>query len=338
MKKPNKVAIDGDIIAFKAASAIEDRYIVVTHVPSGRVKQFDSRTDFYGHHSKKAGGWLGDVNAERIEQGKEPFDLSEFVIEDDRDVEPLEHSLHIAKQLIQGIVKACGVDEYVIVGDGEDNFRKEVATICEYKGNRKDLIRPLYLDEVKEYLATKHPFVSTHSLEGDDVLSIMAYRGEAIQCTIDKDAYMTPCWLYDFDKADKPFEIKDGVGKLWEDGKGKHRAMGFKSLCKQLLCGDTTDAILPRALTNKRFGEKKAVALLSPLKSKKDCLQAVLDTYKTWYGTPVEYLHWNTGEEITASYFDIASEMFTLLYMLRDYDDNTTLSSLCDELDVKVEL
>lgn len=58
------------------------------------------------------------------------------------------------------------------------------------------------------------------------------------------------------------------------------------------------------------------------------------NTIRQWYPSPVTYQHWNTGEELTKSYFEIASEMFTLLYMLRDYGDETTLASLCDELGV----
>lgn len=334
MKKPNKVAIDGDIIAFKAASAIEDRYIVVTHIASGRQKVFPTRTEFYGHHSKKAGGWLAELNAERKEQGLAPFLLEEFEIEDDRDVEPVEHAYQICKQMIQGIIQACGVDSYIVVVEGEGNFRTDVATILEYKGNRRDQIKPLYIDEVKSYLINKQPSIVAEKIETDDILAIVSAKGEAIQVTNDKDSRMVVGWSYDIDKSEKPFEIKDGVGRIWTDNNGKIRAMGFKSLCYQLLCGDDIDNIKPRTLTNKRFGEKKAAPLLDPLTTKKDCLEAVLAGYKDWYPSPVTYKHWSTGEELTKNYFQIASEMFTLLYMLRDYDDQTTLQSLCDELGV----
>ena len=61
------------------------------------------------------------------------------------------------------------------------------------------------------------------------------------------------------------------------------------------------------------------------------------NTIRQWYPEPVTYQHWSTGEDITANYFQIASEIFTLLYMLHDYDDDTTLTSLCDELGVDYE-
>ncbi len=337
MNLPKKVAIDADIISFKAASAIERRYIVVTHIPSGRQKEFDNRTEFYGHHSKKAGGWLADTNKERLEQGKEPFRLEEFEIEDDREVEPVEHAYQICKSLIKGIMEACEAEEFVLVFDGEDNFRKKVATIVEYKGNRKDDIRPLYLKEVKEYLYKYYPSESQYGVEGDDLLSILASSGEFIQSTIDKDAWQTEGGIYDMDKADEPYLIPQGVGKIWVDGEGKIRVMGFKSLCFQMLIGDKTDNILPRKLCKARYGEKTAKKDLDPLTTKKDCLEFVLKMYKKWYPNPVTYDHWDTGEEIVADYFDIASEMFLLLYMHRDYNDPTTLESMCKDLGVEYD-
>lgn len=337
MNKPTEVAIDADIISFKASSAIERRYIVVTHLPSGNQKEFDNRTEFYGHWSKKNGGWLGEVNEERKEAGKDPFLLEDFEIVDDREVEPVEHAYQICKSLIKGIVEACEADSFVLVFDGEDNFRKKVATIVEYKGNRKDTIRPLYLKETKEYLYRVYPSESQYGVEGDDVLSILSAKGNHIQATIDKDAWQTDGWIYDLDKADKAYCVPKGIGKIWVDGAGKIRAMGFKSLCFQMLTGDKTDNILPRALCSARYGEKTAKKDLDPITTEKECLELVLKMYKKWYPKPVTYKHWETEEELTKDYFDIASEMFLLLYMHRDYNDPTTLESLCKDLGVEYE-
>ena len=320
MKKPSHVAIDGDIIAFKAASAIEDRYIVVTHIPSGRQARFETRTEFYGHHSKKAGGWLAEKNKEREEAGYDPFLLDDFTIEDDRDVEDVTHAYQICKQMIQGIVKACGAKSYTVVVEGEGNFRNDVATINKYK-DREDKIRPLYLDEVKSYLTNYHPSIVAEGVETDDVISWMSAKGEAIQATVDKDAYQVVGWLFDIDKSDKPFEIKDGVGRIWEDNNGKIRAMGFKSLCGQLLLGDQVDSCFPRKLCNKRYGEKQLVKDFEPLKTKQQCIDFVVSKYKEWYSTPIEYQHWSTGEKLVATWDSVLDEMGKLMYMLRSEDD-----------------
>lgn len=322
MKKPNTVMIDGDVLSFKASAAIEERFVVVKHIPSGNERVFDSRTSFYGHHHKKSGGWLAERNQERREQNLAPFSIEEFEIRDDRNVEPLEHSFQICKTMINGILKACDVENYIIAIELEDtnNFRNDVATIHKYK-DRPDQIRPLYLKEVKEYLATRHPSVVAKGMEADDLLSIAAAKGEAIQATVDKDAYQVEGWIYDMDKSEHPFEVKDGVGRLWVDGNDKIRAMGFKSICNQLLCGDPTDSCYPRRLCNKRYGEKAAFKLLDPLKTKQECAAAVIQKYKDWYPSPTEYKHWNTQEVMIATWDSVLLEMGRLMYMLRSEDD-----------------
>lgn len=334
MIKPDIVMIDGDIIAFKAAAAVEKRFVIVTHTPSGAKSKFDNRTDFYGHHAKKAGGWLAERNAERIAAGKRPYSPDEFTFEDDRIVEPLENALHSARQMIIGIVKKAGCEDFLICMEGTGNYRHEVATMCKYK-DRADQIRPLYLKEVKAYLRKNPKSITRDGMEGDDLLAIYANKGWAIQATIDKDAFMVPGWIYDFEKAERPFLIKDGVGKVWIDKEGKIRAMGFKALCHQMLCGDNVDTIKPRALCGARYGEKTSFKELEQLRTQKECMELVLRTYKKWYPEPVTYKHWKTGEELTKDYFQIASEIFTLLWMLRDFGDTTTLGSLCEEIGVE---
>ena len=321
MKKPTHVVIDGDIIAFKAASAIENRYIVVTHKASQKSRQFATRTEFYGHHAKKEGGWLGEVNKARLEAGKEPFSVDEFEIEDARDVEPPEHAFQICKQMIQGIVKACGVSDYSVVVEGEGNFRNDVATIVGYKSGRKDQIRPLYLKEVKDYLIDHHPTHVAVGIESDDMLAIFSAQGEAIQATVDKDSYQVAGWLFDFDKAEKPFEVKSGVGKVWVDNTGKTRMMGFKSLCAQLLLGDTVDSCHPRKLCGVKYGEKQLVRDFEPLKTKQQCIDFVVSKYKEWYPSPVKYTHWDTGAPLVATWDSVLEEMGQLMYMLRSWDD-----------------
>lgn len=336
MKKPNHLAIDADLIIYRAAFNIQKDYITVEHKPTGRTKRFDTRTEFWGHHSKRAGGWLAEINKKREEDGLQPFNPDEFEIHDDYELEPVENGYHLIKMYIKSFLKACDATSYTLYIDGGETFRHDAATILQYKGNRTQP-KPHYYEEIRNYCIRYHPCVISEGIESDDHLSILGARGEAIQVSCDKDQKQTPSWIYDYDKSDKPFEVKEGVGKIWSDSSGMVRAVGFKSLCWQLCTSDDIDNVKPRALCGAKFGDKKALELLRPLSTKKECLEAVLALYRTWYPEPVTYKHWNTGEEITKNYFEIASEMFTLLYMLRDYDDVTTLASLCDELGVEYD-
>ena len=57
--------IDSDFVCFEAASLAEKRSVVVTHKQSGRQKEFDTRTEFWGHWKTKSGGWLAEQNKQR---------------------------------------------------------------------------------------------------------------------------------------------------------------------------------------------------------------------------------------------------------------------------------
>jgi hypothetical protein len=333
--KITKLAIDGDILAFKAACAIETRTVVCTHMDSGRQKEFANRTEFYGRNKKKDGGWLAELNAERETKSLPLFTAENFIYEDKQTHEPVHHAYHIVNTLIEGICNACGCDEFVISIGEEDNFREQVATIRKYK-DRDHLIRPLCLDEVKDFIKNKYKAVTPVGYETDDLLSIWVTQNPSwCQVTTDKDARQVPGWWIDPDKMEKPFYIPNNVGKVWKDEKGKIRAYGFKSLMLQQLCGDSVDTILPRALCDAKFGEVGAMQLLEPRKTHKECLQAVVEKYKEWYPEEFTYNHWNTGEEITADWLAIASEIFLLLYMKRQENDPTTFKSILDLYKVK---
>jgi len=135
--------IDLDYIKYTAAAVGETRTVLVTHTPTGREHSFDNKTAFYGRDKAKSKGWLGDLNKSREEEGKSLFPLSEFTIEDVQTPEPLENVLHTVKLMVQKDLEALGASSYkAYLGEG-DSFRVERSTAIEYKGNRKNLLKPL---------------------------------------------------------------------------------------------------------------------------------------------------------------------------------------------------
>jgi hypothetical protein len=191
------------------------------------------------------------------------------------------------------------------------------------------------LDNLPEYSASAS--MEEPAFETDDMVAMIAYHLKGVQATLDKDSFQcNGTLMYVWDKMDEPFEIPEkGVGKIWLDEKGKVRAYGLKSLCMQMLIGDPVDTINPKKLAGVKWGEKKALELLDPLTTPKECLRAVVDTYKEWYPEPVTYEHWETGEELTKDWLQIAEEMFVLLWMRRFPKDSTTFYKLMKEYRVK---
>lgn len=334
--------IDSDKIAFAAASSIEDRFIRVTHIPTKREKVFKTKTEFKGRSVKTVGGWLGKTNDDRIEKGLVPFPLEDFSIEEDREVGSVRLAYPRVDAMIKTILYKCGTDQYILqMGEG-DNFRMPVATINQYKGNRKNLVKPLKLREVRDYMVDSLgainilPCPDYSNFEADDWCSILAYQDDKyIQVTSDKDAPQTEGWILNPDKMEEPFYIpRDGVGKVWTDSGGKVRAYGLKSFCLQWITSDNVDNIKPRSLCNVKFGEKKALALLDPLETAEELIEACLLKYIEWYPQPIKYPRWDTQEELTGTWKSIATEMGVLLWMLRTEDDWFSIERLCQRYEV----
>jgi hypothetical protein len=123
--------IDLDFVKYAVAGVGEKRSIIARHKESGREKEFDNRTAFWGR-GKKIGGWLGEQNESREEKGLELFSKEDFEIQDVQDPEPLENVLHSAKLMVLSALDALGTNNYeAYIGEGE-SFRVGLSTLMEY--------------------------------------------------------------------------------------------------------------------------------------------------------------------------------------------------------------
>lgn len=112
----------------------------------------------------------------------------------------------------------------------EEGFRKQV--LPSYKGNRKDVVRPVLLQQVKEYLANEYPSFIRPTLEADDVMGILSthptiVKGTKVIVSEDKDMQTIPGLLFNPRKHTKPIRISI------EQANHYH--------LYQTLMGDTTD-------------------------------------------------------------------------------------------------
>jgi hypothetical protein len=347
--------IDFDLICFKAASAGEKRFIIVTHTPTGDKKQFKSRTEFYGHYAKKEGGWLAKTNKQREDEGKEGFKLEDFEIVDDRKVDDISFIFNSINKMTAKILDACKTSKYKAYLGSGDNFRHKVATVDKYKDGRDDMIKPLYIKEARQYVKEKFNAIeilendNLTNLEADDWLVIESYKGYqnylengkclTIQVSTDKDSYQAEGMFYNYDKMKKPFLV-NGYGRLFlhqesldseEDVKG----YGQCWYLAQMVMGDSADTYKPSKLSKINIRDKGAYKLLKDTKNLKEGLEAVVSIYKKMYPEPVTYNHCYTGEEITKDWLGLANEYFTLAYMKRTEDDNTTFTKLLEENNIE---
>lgn len=328
-----KAVIDIGTILVHAALAAQTTRVVVTHKQSGRQKEFDNATQFWGHHAKKAGGWLQATNDARIEKGLSPFGVEEFDVEShtdlicDLEVSPEALACGRLNNKINSILENSWCDSYVIcLGTGE-NFRYAEANTQPYKYGRT--AKPLLIDCVKEYLLRKYKknLIVIEDVEDDDIVSSILWEDwvkakgnhsnlNTVGVFVDKDIKQVPCWHYDFDNP------QNGLIKITEEQAHSYFAM-------QMLCGDGTDNIpslpsLDESLARqwnirktKGLGKKTAEAILEG----QTCLgmyERIVEAYKAFYGLEKASFTSFRGEELQWNWLDHLNERFQLLRLRRD--------------------
>jgi DNA polymerase-1 len=112
-----------------------------------------------------------------------------------------------------------------------ENFRYQV--LPSYKSNRKDTVRPEYLQALKDYMAKKYDHYKRPTLEADDVMGILSTWGgfefdsKKIIVSEDKDMKTIHGWLYNPRKDDAPWKVSTQEADYWH--------------MYQTLVGDATD-------------------------------------------------------------------------------------------------
>jgi hypothetical protein len=319
------VVIDGDILAYRCSAANEKRTVKAVHNETLEELTFDTATAFKE--------WAGD-------------EKDNYTLTPQQTAEPIENALYSVKNMIHSITEKAKCNSYHIVVSGKDNFRLDLPLPTRYKDSRKDNVRPLQLEECRQYLINVHKAEVSEGVEADDVLVAYAYQGYrndeyVVQASLDKDAKHGPFWLFDWTTMDEP-ELIEGYGGLElivketsrkkADGspvldksvKGKGRAF----MWYQIAFGDPVDAYKPCELAKVKFGEIGAYELLKGAKNDKEALEALVFQYKKWYPAPVTYNCWK-GETHTKDWLEIM-QMYADCVFMRRWDG--------DRLDVKAVL
>lgn len=342
------LVIDYDQIAFQAASALEKKKINATHKASGKVKQFNNRTEFWGAISQPITGWLGQLNAQREEAGKRPFTRDEFIVQDVQIApENIAYVFQAAKTKVNSLIQHLQVRRYAgVIGVGK-TFRHAFMMPKEYKSERSE-IKPLLLSDTKDYLVEQHNGDVVTGIEADDQLEIKAYQGyrdylktgkfSYIIASIDKDSLSTPGLLFNFYKESGSSTYKnpdiifidDSIGDIWVEDKGKKKEVkgwGSYWLAYQMLFGDKTDTIRPYQDFGIKFGEMSCFKLISECKTQGQLFQTVKDTFHTWFPDGVKFTSWS-GEDVVLTTDEWIETIFQLVYMKRVENDKTTFESM----------
>lgn len=325
--------LDLDYVKYASASVGEKRSIVVTHKSSGREKEFNTRTEFYGRDKAKSGGWLGELNAKR----ESPFAIDEFDIVDRQVAEPIDHVLQIAKTQVEGDLKRLGTNKYkAFLGKG-DSFRVDLSTLKKYKDNRKDMLRPLHMDAVTEYLERKFKAEIVTGIEADDRCVIEAYNNpNAVIQGLDKDYYGQPVKFFNVNRPDEGIQDCNQFGSLWLDDKGDVRGIGRMHLYWQMASNDTSDNYAANCFSEIKWAGKSAYKSLVEAKTDTEAWGKLKGIFQYLYPEEKTVLGWrNDPIDITWDY--VLNEMFVMARMLRFEGENLNAYDVMDKLGVSYE-
>jgi len=232
-----------------------------------------------------------------------------YIKQFDYDVQPLSHCLHSVKLKILNILDDCMTNDFHIYLSGDVNFRKSIATLQKYKGNRDNVGRPYHFNSIREYLINNWSATISNGVEADDSISIdhskmmpievddVNKNNKSIICTIDKDLDTIPGWHYNWKKRNKYFVTY---------------IESRRNFYKQVLMGDQADNV-PGV---KGIGEAKATKLLADINDEHAMAEVCLNTYKEVYPEGLTYPHWKTGHQLVRSYEDIFNENAQLIKLL----------------------
>lgn len=319
--------IDMDLYKYHAAAAGEKRDVVVTHKTTGRSFVVKTRTEFYGHWSKKNGGILAELNATRTS----PYLPEEFHYEDRQHPEPIENVLHTAKTMVHKDLDLSGADRHkAFLGSG-DSWRVERSTILKYKQNRESLIKPLYLEDVSEYLRNKFKAEVVEYWEADEAVVMECLdKVDHFALIEDKDFWGCPVNVWDRNQPQRGVVNCNKFGKLFVDNAGKIRGEGRLWLYHQICSGDASDNYRANSASHVKWGEKSSYALLGECSSDIEAFRKMIEIYKHLYPEPKEIVGWR-GNSILIDWKYVLEENFQMARMYRHTQDHVSIIDvLCE--------
>lgn len=328
--------IDIDTLIIHAALAGQESSVVVTHKETGWKKVFKNKTEFQGHHIKREGGWLGELNQSReVKISPDDFEITP-VVEKIADQYTEDGTVITAETVVKGRFKNkieaitsqdwCK-DFKICFGTGR-NFRYDIAQTQPYKNDRP--VKPLLYEVVKDYMLWKYKdkMLIVEGVETDEIVTQELWKAwikskrnfdklDVVGVWCDKDLAQFAQLHYNFDKPE------DGLIQITP-------LEAIKNLACQCLQGDTIDSVpglpaLPDDMykqyslrKTKGIGETTARGVLADAGSPKEVFERVIAAYKGHYGEEMKEFVSFRGGVSERNWLDHLNEQFRLLRMRTD--------------------
>lgn len=361
---------DADTLFFQAASNQETKFIKVTHTEEGWSEELAGIKVFKGlGKGIKKDSWLWLKNLERETEGKEPYKLEDFSVEDCSKLNGekdycLEQAKIQVNMKLKRVRQQFGLAKIICVIGSGVNFRHSLPLCRLYKGNRKETAPPILLKELRQWavdkgLAMLTPESPVHgNIETDDYVDMMGWQGalhynktgkfNKICILSDKDGNNSAKIVCNPDtysgdhpkkgkfKFPQPFRVpntQESAGDIEIIPKEKsadYKFIGFKGLLWQILTSDGADNYSALGHLNGGMGFGTESAY-KILKPCKTAKEALQATIDTF----AELLPYGVqykdhkGDEQDVTTLEYINYYFRTAYMLRSLDDNMDFFKLC---------
>lgn len=307
------VIVDADAVVFRTSAAVETRSVKT--VVEGIEVEFPTRTLLKEYC---------------IDMDVEYGDLE---LEDCHVNEHISGCLSTLKKTVKNIYEELDATHVIFFLGGTGNFRLDLPLPTQYKAARKDMRRPDYLKDCRDFLNKHYCTFIVNGIEADDC--VVGMTGYIVNNT---DAY---CTAFQLDKDFRGSLVKNryyhitnkqieeltgGVGKL-ELTKNDVKGEGLHWLLYQLNQGDAADGFSPKQFFKKRFGSKSYFKYFKDYDNEKDLLLAWIDKWKELLPEVINFTTWD-GQEVEHDWLSLANLYFNAPYMLTHPQDYTSFSSL----------
>ena len=322
---------DLDFVKYAVASKGEKRSIKAYHPISGDEFSCATRTELWGHYLKKNKGLLAEFN---LKNGTE-YRAEDLVVIDIQEPEPFSLVSNAVDGMFSKVMYQLKTKNYsAYIGEGK-SFRVERSTILEYKGQRKDTLKPLHLEEVSNHLIKKYSPEVVTNYEADDRVVMDAYRNKS-KCVVgvDKDYFGCDVLFFNANQVDKGIQDCSGLGSLYLNAKGEVKGIGRMFFYHQVLSGDSSDNYKANSANPEyEWGDKSSYKLLKDCKTDKEALEAIKQGYQLIYAEPRIISGWK-GDEIEVDWLYCAEENFQMARMLRWENDVVSLKDVMTKFGV----
>lgn len=331
--------VDSDTFVVRCAKLMQEDYIEVLHIPSGRKKEFKNKTEFGVRNGKIIEGkWLHQQNNKRKANNLDPFPLEAFEILKKARLNPefdsLEDALNQAEMVFASNIKAIKLnmesEDYVLcMSSGNGNYRDWQSKTIGYKSSREG--KPIYFQEFKDRVSKtyKNKIWWTDNEEAEDHIQYISKQQEALYGE-DRSKW-TACVSFCDKDVDQVYIDHKNFDK-WEEGWIPYdKFYCEKTLVSQTIAGDPTDTIegLPTLTetTTKHFGLRKANGvskrtaekLLEGCQTIQEMWERAIFCYQQYYGFDKHYQFKDVhGDEQDWFWIDYMQQCYVLVKM-REY-------------------